>query len=84
MKFKELQRKPVIWDKVQKEAVETCENETEMNITSTTIDIKKMELLNNYMIKACMDSHLLRAIEQYSDLALKSILELVKTYKSNA
>lgn len=84
MKFKELQRKLVIWEKVQKEAVETCKNETERNITSTTIDIKKMELLNNYMIEACMDSYLLSAIEQYSDLALKSILELVNTYNSNA
>ncbi len=51
-------------------------------ITSTAIEIKKMELLNNYMIEVCMDSHLLTAIEQYSELALNSALELVKSYKS--
>ncbi len=84
MQFKELQRKLVIWDKVQNEAMETYHNEMEMKITSTTIDIKKMECLNNYMIESCMDTHLLTAIEQYSELALKSILELVKAYKSNS
>ena len=84
MQFKDLQRKLVVWDNVLNDVLGKCKNEKEKKITSTSIDIKKMELLNNYLIEACMDSHLLTAIEQYSDLALKSVLELVKTYKSNS
>ncbi|GEM_PF-3901777 len=40
-----------------------------------------MELLDNYMIKACMDRDLLTVIEQFSELALNAVKELVRTYE---
>jgi ribose 1,5-bisphosphokinase PhnN len=81
MQFRELQNRLQVLDKTLLQIERQESDELNRRLAAISINIKKMEFLNLYIVEVCPDGNLLQAVEQFSALALKAVKELLGYYE---